>query len=604
REYHNPEDRRFHAQPNACWRCGPQVWLEAVDGTRLAERDAAIVEAVNRLAAGAILAIKGLGGFHLAVLATDEPAVSHLRSRKVREEKPFAVMFSNLDAILKYCRADPAEMDLLRSRARPIVLLERHHQNSEGVSLAPGIAPHNRRLGALLPYSPLHTLLFAHDRFQALVMTSGNRSDEPIMTDNQESRERLRDIADAFLLHDRDIYLRCDDSVFRTIDQKPKPIRRARGFTPTPVFLRKSFPVVLAVGPELKNTVCLLRGHEAFVSQHIGDLENQETLRSFEQTIEHLQKILHVKPQLIAHDLHPDYLATQWALQQSDLPRIAVQHHHAHIASVYAEHRLSGPVLGLALDGTGYGDDGTVWGGEILQVSEDGWKRLGHLRQVPLPGGDVAAREPWRMAISYLWSLSPDDMEAQFGDLLARWPAERWRVLVQILRKELHSPLTSSCGRLFDAVAALAGIRDVNVYEGQAAIELEQLLEPCSGQYEGDLTVVNGLLLVDPLPMVTQAIADVRTGVRPGWISTRFHRALVQLFADAMAKLAGSTGLNRILLSGGVFQNAYLTEHLESRLHQSGFEVYSHLELPPNDACISLGQAFVAGHQWLRHSRN
>ncbi len=411
REYHDPGNRRFHAQPNACWHCGPQVWIETADGKRLAERDAAIDEAINQLAGGAIVAIKGLGGFHLAVMATHEQAVNRLRSRKVREEKPFAVMFPNLGAIQEHCRVDDAEMDLLLSRVRPIVLLERRRQDSHAVTMAPSIAPRNRRLGAFLPYTPLHTLLFAHDRFQALVMTSGNRSDEPIATDNRESRERLRDIADFFLFHDREIYLRCDDSVLRTIVGKPTLIRRARGFAPAPVFLRESLPTVLALGAELKNTVCLVRGHEAFISQHIGDLENQETLRSFQHTIEHLQRILYVQPQLIAHDLHPDYLSTQWALQQTHLEKVGVQHHHAHIASVYAEHRLSGPVLGLALDGTGYGGDGTVWGGEILQVSEDHWERLGHLRQVPLPGGNMAAREPWRMAVSYLWSLSPDGIE-------------------------------------------------------------------------------------------------------------------------------------------------------------------------------------------------
>jgi hydrogenase maturation protein HypF len=603
REYHDPGNRRFHAQPNACWYCGPQVWLETADGKHVAERDAAIGDTINQLAAGAIVAIKGLGGFHLAVLATQEQAVSRLRRRKVREEKPFAVMFSNLAAVQEHCLANDPEINLLLSRVRPIVLLERRRQDSQAVTIAPSIAPRNRRLGVFLPYTPLHTLLFGHNLFQSLVMTSGNRSDEPIATDNLEARERLRDIADFFLFHDREIYLRCDDSVVRTIVGKPTLIRRARGFTPAPVFLRESLPTVLAAGAELKNTVCLVRGREAFVSQHIGDLENQETLRSFEHTVDHLQRILHVQPQVIAHDLHPDYLSTQWALQQTRLPTVGVQHHHAHIASVYAEHRLAGPVLGLALDGTGYGGDGTAWGGEILQVSEDHWARLGHLRQVPLPGGNMAAREPWRMAVSYLWSLSPDGIEEQFGDLLSRWPGERWRVLVQMLRQGVLSPLTSSCGRLFDAVTALAGIRDINIYEGQAAIELEQLLEPHQDGYQGEITAANGLLVVDPLPMVSEMIADVRARRRPGVISARFHRGLVQLFADAMVKVSDSAGLRRILLSGGVFQNAYLSEHLESRLRQSGFEVYSHQELPPNDSCIALGQAFVAGHWWLHHHR-
>jgi hydrogenase maturation protein HypF len=603
-EYHDPDNRRFHAQPNACWHCGPQVWLETTEGKCLAERDAAIAETISQLAGGAIVAIKGLGGFHLAVLATNEYAVNRLRRRKVREEKPFAVMFSGPGAVEEHCLVDNAEMDLLLSRVRPIVLLERRRHDSQTIALAPSIAPRNRRLGAFLPYTPLHTLLFAHVRFHALVMTSGNRSDEPIATANAEARERLSDIADLFLFHDREIYLRCDDSVACTIVGKPLLIRRARGFAPAPVFLRESLPAVLAVGAELKNTVCLVRGHEAFVSQHVGDLENQETLSCFEHTIDHLQRILHVQPQVIAHDLHPDYLSSQWALQQPNLQKVGVQHHHAHIASVYAEHRLTGAVLGLALDGTGYGSDGTVWGGEILRVAEDHWVRLGHLRQVPLPGGNMAAREPWRMAVSYLWSLSPEGIEEQFRDLLSRWPSDRWQVVLQMLRRGVHSPLTSSCGRLFDAVSALIGFRDINIYEGQAAIELEQLLEPHQEGYQGDLTVANGLLVVDPLPMVSQVVADMRAGQRPGEISGRFHRGLVQLLADALASVAGSEGLHRILLSGGVFQNAYLSEQLESRLRQSGFEVYSHHELPPNDGCIALGQAFVAGHWWLRHSRD
>jgi hydrogenase maturation protein HypF len=447
-------------------------------------------------------------------------------------------------------------------------------------------------------------LLFDHNQFDALVMTSGNRSDEPIVTDNAEARGRLADIADYFLFHDRDIYLRCDDSVMRTINDEPKHLRRSRGFAPVPVFLREALPTVLAVGAELKNTVCLVRGHEAFLSQHIGDLENLETLRSFEQAIRHLQRVLHVEPQLIAHDLHPDYLSTQWALRQTHLPSLAVQHHHAHIASVYAERRLSGPILGLALDGTGYGGDGTIWGGEILQVAENHWERLGHLRQIPLPGGNMAAREPWRMALAYLWSLSPDHVEAEFADLLARWPAQRRQMILQLLRKRLQSPLTSSCGRLFDAMAALAGIRDVNVYEGQAAIEWEQILEEDPHAYSGSIWRADGIWIMDPLPMFAQAIPDIRSGMRPGLVSARFHNGLVALLADTVRQVAEITGLRRIALSGGVFQNAYLSSHLESRLRELDFEVYSHQELPPNDACIALGQAFVAGHWWQGRQGN
>ena len=605
REYHDPSNRRFHAQPNACWMCGPQVWLETPRGERVAEHDAAVITAIDHLAAGAIVAVKGLGGFHLAVVATNEEAVSRLRKRKIREEKPFAVMFPHLATVRTYCRVNEAEAQLLHSAARPIVLLARHSQRDPGLTtFASSVAPRNRLLGAFLPYTPLHCLLFDHNQFDALVMTSGNRSDEPIVTDNAEARGRLADIADYFLFHDRDIYLRCDDSVMRTINDEPKHLRRSRGFAPVPVFLREALPTVLAVGAELKNTVCLVRGHEAFLSQHIGDLENLETQRSFEQAIQHLQRVLHVEPQLIAHDLHPDYLSTQWALRQTHLPSLAVQHHHAHIASVYAERRLSGPILGLALDGTGYGGDGTIWGGEILQVAENHWERLGHLRQIPLPGGNMAAREPWRMALAYLWSLSPDHVEAEFADLLARWPAQRRQMILQLLRKRLQSPLTSSCGRLFDAMAALAGIRDVNVYEGQAAIEWEQILEEDPHAYSGSIWRADGIWIMDPLPMFAQAIPDIRSGMRPGLVSARFHNGLVALLADTVRQVAEITGLRRIALSGGVFQNAYLSSHLESRLRELDFEVYSHQELPPNDACIALGQAFVAGHWWQGRQGN
>ena len=412
-EYDDPMDRRFHAQPNACWECGPQVWLESPDGGRLAERDRAIREAVSRLEQGAILAIKGLGGFHLAVLATDEGAVSRLRSRKIREEKPFAVMFSDLDAVRRTCEVGSKETELLESPMRPIVLLKRKGA-PEGNAIAPSVAPRNRFLGAFLPYTPVHFLLFRESSYQALVMTSGNQSDEPIVMSNDEARERLKNIADFFLLHDRDIYMRCDDSVTRVLHGESRPLRRARGYVPVPVIMGESAPSVLAVGAELKNTVCLTRGKEAFLSQHIGDLENLETLHSFEHAIDHLEKILEIKPKCIAHDLHPDYLSTQWAIARDDPPRLAVQHHHAHIASVMAEQKLTGPVLGLAMDGTGYGADGAIWGGEILLAEADGFERLGHFRYLPLPGGARAIKEPWRMALSYLWSLDGKRLQEEY----------------------------------------------------------------------------------------------------------------------------------------------------------------------------------------------
>ena len=597
-EYEDPMNRRFHAQPNACWECGPQVWLETPEGSRMAERDDAVGEAIRLLARGAVLAVKGLGGFHLAVHALDEQAVSRLRSRKIREEKPFAVMFASLDAVKRHCRVGAGEEALLLSLHRPIVLLERL-ERSAGLSIAPGVAPGNRFLGAFLPYTPLHYLLFANSPYDALIMTSGNQSDEPIVMDNDSARRLLGNIADFFLLHDRDIYLRCDDSVTRVFREKPYPIRRARGYVPVPVFLDQSLPPVLGVGAELKSTICLVRNNEAFLSQHIGDLENLETLRSFELIVSHFKRILETEPQVIAHDLHPDYLSTQWALRQESLPLLAVQHHHAHIASVMAERRLSGPVLGLALDGTGYGSDGTIWGGEVLRVDGDRFERLGHFRHVPLPGGDRAIKEPWRTAVSYLWSLDPENAERSFADVFDRWQSKNVKIVLAMLERNLNSPLTSSCGRLFDAVSALAGVRDVVTYEGQAAIELEQAIAPEEGSYTGDIARDEAAWIVDPFPMIREVVGDVRRGRPPGIISARFHNGLVALLSRVAEKVGAEAGLERLALSGGVFQNVYLLERLEKELERRGFEVLTHLEVPANDACISLGQAYIGGH-WLK----
>jgi hydrogenase maturation protein HypF len=592
-EYNDPMDRRFHAQPNGCPECGPRVWLEASGGKRISERDAAIRQAVRYLEDGAIVAVKGLGGFHLAVMAIHEPFVSRLRKRKIREEKPFAVMFSDAEEVRRHCWMNHEEQVLLASAQRPVVLLKRHEDSDTTAEIAPSVSPRNRSLGAFLPYTPLHTLLFDGCIYRALVMTSGNQSDEPIVTDNEECRSRLKDIADFFLLHDRDIYLRCDDSVTRVIRGRPRPIRRARGYVPAPVFLKEPVPPVLGVGAELKSTVCLTRRNEAFLSQHIGDIENLESLRSFEMTIAHLERILEVKPECIVHDLHPDYLSTQWAMGQNGTDRMAVQHHHAHIAAVMAERKLSGPILGLALDGTGYGPDGTIWGGEILRVEAGGFKRLGHFRQVPLPGGDKAIKEPWRMAVSYLWGLFPDDIERSCAELLPRVEENRTKIILRMLDRRINSPLTSSCGRLFDAVSALAGLRDSVTYEGQAAIELEQAIQPDDGEYKGQIRREEGIWIVDSFPMIADMLEDLRRSQSPGLMAARFHNGMVSLLTEAARKASEETGLDRIALSGGVFQNAYLFERLEARLKEAGLDVYSHMEVPCNDACISLGQAFV-----------
>ena len=607
-EYENPSDRRFHAQPNGCPQCGPRVWLEDCGRKVLASRDGAVRKAAALLDAGAIVAVKGLGGFHLAVKACDEGAVSRLRGRKVREEKPFAVMFSQIEDIAVHCRLNTVEEELLKSPARPIVLLWKR-KDPDGMPLASSVAPKNRRLGVFLPYTPLHFLLFDGSPRSTFVMTSGNQSDEPIVTENEEARLRLADIADYFLFHDRDIYIRCDDSVAVVRGGRTRSIRRARGYAPMPVFLHDSLPAVLGVGAELKNTVCLTRGDNAFLSQHIGDLENLETLRSFEQSIHHLERILETSPELIVHDMHPDYLSTRWAQKQREIPVMAVQHHHAHIAAVMAEHGIERPVIGLALDGTGFGADGTIWGGEILRVDKSGFERLGHLRNVPLPGGAKAIKEPWRMALSYLWSIDPENVESSFADLSAAWPAREVKIISRMLSRGLNSPLTSSCGRLFDAASALCGVCSHASYEGQAAIEFEQTVEPDEGYYEGKIQIAPQAaerplageipILIDQFPIIEALVEDVRRGVPTGKISARFHNGVVDILGRAVLAACARTGVSRVALSGGVFQNGHLSDRLEKDLSASGIAVFSHGEVPPNDACISLGQAWIGGQRLL-----
>lgn len=615
-EYEDPTNRRFHAQPNACPACGPRVWLEDARGRILAERDDAVREAVRCLHEGRIVAVKGLGGFHLAALATDEDAVSRLRRRKIREEKPFAVMFRDMEAVRAVCHASPEEEGLILSKERPIVLLRKRSRLPPSVSpIAPSVAPRNAFLGVFLPYTPLHVLLFQDCAYPALVMTSGNRSDEPIVTENEEARDRLSGIADFFLMHNRDIYIRCDDSVTRILPGGVMPVRRARGYVPVPVRLARAGSVVLGTGAELKNTVCLTRGRDAFVSQHIGDLENMETLRAFEKTIEHLQRILDVRPTLIVHDLHPDYLSTQWAEAHAeplperegdesgrdiDIPgggssmyRIGVQHHHAHIASVAAERQVDGPILGVALDGTGYGGDGTVWGGEFLYVDGAVCRRLGRFSHVPLPGGDRAVKEPWRTALAALWLLAGERVEERYGCFTSRWPERERRGVLEMLSRGIHTPQTSSCGRLFDVMASLCGLRDRIHYEGQAAIELEQSIRQDRGAYGAEFAKDGDLWVVDSRSLVAEAADDLMRGCLPGIAACRFHNGIIQAVGRLLDRLREETGLRTVALSGGVFQNIYVSTALVSLLKNAGWTVLTHEKVPPNDACISLGQAYV-----------
>jgi hydrogenase maturation protein HypF len=587
-EYDDPLNRRFHAQPNACPACGPQIslWDSRRQPIRTADPIAAAAELIRQ---GKILAVKGLGGFHLAVDALNAQAVARLRQRKLREEKPFAVMSPDMAAIQRYALIEPAEESLLRSIQRPIVLLEKTPSHC----LADEVAPRNRYVGAMLPYTPLHHLLLRCG-FTALVMTSGNRSEEPIAIANDDAFERLADIADAFLIHDRDIYLRSDDSVVRQAAGAARFLRRSRGYVPVPVFLKQALPPILACGAELKNTVCLTKGGQAFVSQHIGDLENLATYEFFQKTIDHMQRILAVRPELIACDLHPDYLSTRWADEQADIPKVRVQHHHAHIVSCMAEHRIEGSVIGLSCDGTGYGPDGTVWGGEVLIADAAGFERAAHLSCVPMPGSAAAIREPWRMAVSYL-----DDAYGEgFGSLdlpvLRKAGVDQVNVILKMIAKRINSPLTSSLGRLFDGVAAIAGLRSRVSYEGQAAMELEMAARSDAVALYEYAVDGDGPWRVPPAPIVRGVVADVRNECPVSMISVKFHNTVIALLADLCERVRRVHGLTRVVLSGGVFQNARLMTGLIPALEARGFEVFSHRLVPTNDGGIALGQAVIA----------
>jgi hydrogenase maturation protein HypF len=593
-EYEDPRNRRFHAQPNACWQCGPQLEFCDSRGQRLSVEDP-IAETIARLRGGDIVAIKGLGGFHLAADATNAAAVSRLRERKRRIEKPFAVMVPDIETVSRFCKPDVEERELLCLPQRPIVLLPR----TNPCILADSVAPFNQYLGIFLPYTPIHHLLFKDSELQALVMTSGNLSEEPIAIGNSEAVARLGDIADWFLLHNREILLRCDDSVLRHTGGRTRQIRRSRGFVPVPVFLKRELPPTLAVGGELKNTICLLLGREAFLSQHIGDLENVEAYKFFQEAVEHFQRILEIWPGVVACDLHPDYFATRWARKKPGIQIVGVQHHHAHIASCMAENHLEGRVIGFALDGTGYGTDGRIWGGEVLLADYIDFERAAHLAYAPLPGGAAAIREPWRMAVSHLC--------ASFGPGLLQLPIPLFRqisqarvlTVIRMIERQVNSPLTSSCGRLFDAVAALINLRlEVN-YEAQAAIELEMCRdEAAAGQpYPFGLGEAGDLLQIDSRPLFRAIVDDLLRSATAGEISQRFHDGLVEALAAIARILRKRTSLNTVCLSGGTFQNAYLANHLEHQLQSEGFEVYTHSQVPAGDGGISLGQAVVAAHR-------
>ncbi len=587
-EYDDPFNRRFHAQPNACPVCGPQVALHDREKKKI-ETENAIETTISLLKAGHVVAVKGLGGFHLVVDAENPAAVETLRQRKHREEKPLAVMSGDIESVRQFALLDQENEVLLQSRQRPIVLLEK----KKDYALAGSVSPKNCTVGVMLPYTPLHYLL-VKDHFTALVMTSGNLSEEPIAIDNTDAFDRLRDIADYFLVHDRDIYLRSDDSVLRIVDNKQRFLRRSRGYVPVPIFLKKRLKPILACGAELKNTVCLTRETHAFLSQHIGDLENLATYAFFEMTIAHLKRILSIEPEIIAYDMHPNYLSTQYATEQSQMMQIDVQHHHAHIVSCMAENHVEGPVIGLAFDGTGYGSDGSLWGGEILVARLDRFERAAHLAYTPMPGGAAAIKEPWRMAVSYLYGAFGKDFINRRLPFLDKLNESKRNIMVEMIEKNINAPRTSSLGRFFDGIAAMLGIRSHVVFEGQAAMELEMVAEAWAGDHYEYAWSSEEPVQVDPHPIITGVVRDIENGVPSSIVSGKFHATLMAMFTDLCQVIRKKTGLSQVALSGGCFQNATLLAGLTRRLGGKGFHVLTHERVPANDGGIALGQAVIA----------
>jgi hydrogenase maturation protein HypF len=634
-EYHDPSSRRFHAQPNACPVCGPRVTLRCSSTAfDLPDTTSPIEGTIALLKRGAIVAIKGLGGFHLCCDAANADAVARLRERKRRRNKPFALMAPHIEAVGEFCEIAPEEREMLRDGARPIVLLRKRRS-----SLLPEqLAPKNSYLGWMLPYTPLHYLVFFYPthrhgphapHFACLVMTSGNLAEEPIVIDNADALHRLSGTADAYLLHNRDIFMRVDDSVVsahhaqvahpcRERGRCASFVRRSRGFAPAAIPLAEDGPEVLGCGADIKNTFTITKGEYAIVSQHIGDMENFETLSFFEETLENLKQVYRAEPVAIAHDLHPGYLSSRWAerhCEKAGLARHAVQHHHAHIAAVMAEHGLRGPVIGVALDGSGYGTDGALWGSEFLVSDLAGFSRLGHFRYIPLPGGESAIREGWRTAVGLLGQVlrgadgtqpaaasgrscgrSLWKMLESLG-FVERHGSSRIEHILKVAGNRAFSPLSSGAGRFFDAVAAMAGLCDRNTFEGEAAIALESVMNrKGDGAYPFDIGG-EGILEVDFSPMVLRILDEINSGAAVSEISLKFHNAIADAVLAVVDAIGRQHALRQVALSGGVFQNAYLLERVTGGLSEKGFHVYVHDHLPCNDGCISLGQAVVLREQ-------
>ncbi|MEW6675594.1 MAG: carbamoyltransferase HypF [Nitrospirota bacterium] len=618
-EYHNPDNRRFHAQPNACITCGPHVTLVNSQKSTINGQNP-IEETIELLKDGKIVAIKGLGGFHIACDATNEEAVKRLRLRKRKSNKPFALMAPDIETIREFCEVSKEEKELLTSNKRPIVLLRKRHPSPVTRHCLPdAIAPNNKYLGFMLPYTPLHYLLFHYPftlhpssfipHFDALVMTSGNLAEEPIVIDNDEAISRLSDIVDAFLLHNRDIFMRVDDSVVRVNSKKLRLstlfIRRSRGYVPDPITLHEDGPEVLGCGADIKNTFTITKGRYAIPSQHIGDMDNYETLKFFEESLENLKNVYRVKIEAIAYDLHPGYLSTQWALNQKSKSQISnlksqilfygVQHHHAHIASVMAEKGLKDKVIGVAFDGTGYGTDGNLWGGEFLLSDVTRFIRAGHLKYVPLPGGEMAIKEPWRTAISYLKDAVGDEILSYLESVMfiQRYGIEKVNDIIKISENSIFSPLSSGAGRLFDAVSAILGICDRNTFEGEAAIALEAMASPdISEDYPVDIKF-RETMEVDFSTTIIRIADDLNRDIEKEIIASKFHNTVITAIFRVVQRLSSLYMINDVVLSGGVFQNLYLLERTISKLESAGLRVHINEKVPCNDAGISLGQAYI-----------
>ena len=653
KEYYDLEDRRFHAQPNACPVCGPNVKLKVTnEKLKVNEKENPIKETIRLLTQGAIVAIKGIGGFHIACDATNEEAVNRLRQRKRRSNKPFALMAPDVETIKKFCEVSKEEEGLLISNKRPIVLLKKR-QNY----LPDAVAPNNRYFGFMLPYTPLHYLLFYYpltdgkiiqnksnpplppfnkvgeggflyeklrlvSNFDALVMTSGNLSEEPIVTNNEEAVSKLSGIADAFLIHNRDIFMRVDDSVVRVMRMKKDTemrrhgdtkkdfitespshrvteslsfIRRSRGYVPEPVPLHDDGPEVFGCGADIKNTFTITKGSFAIPSQHIGDMENYETLRFFEESLKNLKDVYRVRPEALAYDLHPHYLSTQWALKQEGIKRIGIQHHYAHTASVMAEKGIKTKVIGVSFDGTGYGTDGNLWGGEILIADINGFKRAGHFKYIPLPGGDVAIKEPWRTSVSCIKDIAGDEAMHYLESIgfVKKYGAEKLKDILKIIDKRPFSPLSSGAGRLFDAISAILGICDRNTFEGEAAIALESITRPdIVDDYPVDIKF-RETMEIDFSQTILKILEDFVHGVDKGIIASNFHNTVASAILRVVQKLSSLYMIEDVALSGGVFQNIYLLERTIERLRSIGMEVHINEKVPANDAGISLGQAYI-----------